>query len=129
MFKNLFEFEGEFQILKFLQGKKLSTLECSEWREYSKDSKKPGAVLGTKVTLVFLEDKTPYSPGKNGQPVSNRYAQMVVKVKKKDLAIPVDTIVELVNPVARIYGDYRNELSVTADDIRPVTATATGKSQ
>lgn len=120
--KGLHGFEGDFKANEFLSGKKLAAIECKEWRETNDGLKKSGAILGTKVTVVILEDKTTYQPSKDGTPISNRYAQLTVKVRKVGLSIPVDTIVELVNPTAKVWGDYRNKLSITADDVRPVAA-------
>lgn len=123
--KGLRPFES-FRIVDFLRGKILAVLEVEELRERTDDGK-PGAVIGTKVTVVVLEDKTDY-PAKDGKPISNRYAQLTIKVKKIGLTIPVDTVIELVNPTATVWGEYRNNLSITADDVRPVNASA-GKGQ
>ncbi len=119
--KGLRGFE-EFKILEFLTGKTLAVVECAEWKDYVDG--KPGPVRGSRVTVVVLEDKTVYpTTGKDGQPISNKYAQLTVKIPgKMGLSIPVDTIVELVNPTAKVWGDYRNQLSITAEDIRPVAA-------
>lgn len=120
--KGLRGFEGEFKIMEFLAGKTLAVMECSELRDH--EDGKPGTVRGSKVTVVVLEDKTVYpSTGKNGQLITNKYAQLAVKIPgKMGLSIPVDTVVELVNPTAKVWGDYRNQLSITAEDVRPVAA-------
>ncbi len=123
--KGLRGFEGEFKILEFLTGKTLAVVECAEWKDYVDG--KPGPVKGTRVTVVVLSDSTTYPvTAKNGQPISNKYAQLSVKCPKKGLSIPVDTIVELVNPTAKVWGDRRDQLSITAEDVRPV-ATAGNK--
>ncbi len=116
----------DFPIDAFLEGKTQAVLECAEWKDYVDG--KPGPVKGTKVTVVVLEDKTVYpKAGKNGQPISNRYAQLSVKCPKMGLSLPIDSIVELVGPTsATVWGDRRDQLSITAEDVRPV-ATAGGK--
>lgn len=123
--KGLRAFE-DFRIDAFLEGKTLAVLECAEWKDYVDG--KPGPVRGSRLTVVVLEDKTVYpKAGKNGQPITNRYAQLSVKCPKMGLSLPVDTIVELVGPIsATVWGDRRDQLSITCSDLRPV-ATAGGK--
>ena len=74
--------------------------------------------LGTKVEVVIAEDNTAYDTS-NGEIVTNQYEKLAFKVKK-DVNIPMNARVIPVNPVAVVYGDYRNQLSVTADDIKVV---------
>jgi len=38
------------------------------------------------------------------------------------LNIPIGAVVELVNPVGTVYGEFRNQLSITVDDIKVVGA-------
>lgn len=128
VFKGLRYFE-EFRIKDFLEGKTIAVYECDEWRERTEDKTKQGRLLGTMVSAVILEDKTNYPTPQNGKTVSNRYAVLTIKVPKIGLSIPVDTVVELVNPKATVYGDYRCNLSITADDVRPVGGTSGKSSQ
>ncbi|HIV42590.1 MAG TPA: hypothetical protein H9904_11550, partial [Candidatus Mediterraneibacter guildfordensis] len=86
----------------------------SEWVDY--DTKKH---IGTKIEVVIVEDKTRYTY-KDGEVVSNRFEKLVYKVKK-DVKVPIDARVEPVNPVATVYGDFRNQLSIVADDIRIIS--------
>lgn len=70
--------------------------------------------LGAKYTVLIWSDSNDY--GTIG--VSNAGETFTVKVlgqKPKSIETPID--MELVNPTGVIYGDYRNQLSVTADDI------------
>lgn len=123
--KGLRGYEGEFKAQSFFSGLTLAVLECAEWRD--RVDGQLGPIKGTRLTLVVLDDKnTEYPPAKNGAPVSNRYAQLSVKCPKMGLSLPVDTVVELVSPTAKVWGDYRNQLSITCEDVRPV-ATAGGK--
>ena len=76
------------------------------------------AHLGTKVETVIAKDQTPYKQ-KEGETVTNLYEKLVFKIKK-DVKVPVNSYIMPVNAVAVVYGDYRNNLSVTADDIRVI---------
>lgn len=70
--------------------------------------------LGAKYTVLIWSDSNDY--GTTG--VSNAGETFTVKMlgqKPKPIETPID--IELVNPTGVIYGDYRNQLSVTADDI------------
>ena len=69
---------------------------------------------------MIAEDHTVY-PTKDGETITNKYASMSVKVRKMDLTVPVGAIIELVNPVGVVYGEFHSQLSVTADDIKVVS--------
>ena len=45
--------------------------------------------------------------------------KLTVKVPK-DVDVPMNSHVRLVNVYATVYGNYRNQLSVTADDIEVI---------
>lgn len=74
--------------------------------------------LGTKVDCVIAVDKTPYE-FKNGNTFTNRYEKISFKVGK-DVNIPLEARVVPKGVTARVYGDYRNQLSVICDDIAVV---------
>lgn len=78
---------------------------------------------GTAVEVVIVEDGTQYPPSKDGSVVTNLYEKFTVKVPK-DVTAPVGSIVEIINGVGTVYGEYRNQLSVKADDVRVVQAQA-----
>ena len=103
-----FDFRG------FSDGKIYQVVGISEWVDY--ETKKH---MGTKVETVIVEDKTQYTH-KDGEIITNRYEKLVYKIKK-DINVPINARVEPVNPVAKVYGDYRNQLSVVADDIRIIS--------
>lgn len=70
--------------------------------------------LGAKYTVLIWSDSNDY--GTIG--ISNAGETFTVKIlgqKPKHIETPID--IELVSPTGIIYGDYRNQLSVTADDI------------
>lgn len=43
-----------------------------------------------------------------------------------DLDLPIGSVVRIVNPVATVYGEYRNQLSVKADDVVAINTQAQG---
>ena len=100
-----FDFEG------FSKGKLYKVTGVEKWDDY--DTK---VHLGTRLKTVIAKDETPYKQ-KDGEMVTNLYEQLTFKVPK-DIKIPIGSYVVPVNPVAVVYGNYRNQLSVKADDIR-----------
>lgn len=106
------QFSG-FDTLRFLQDKELAVMSCRDWVDYATK-----AHMGTRVTVAITADCTEYQR-KDGDDTTNLFEQFTVKCAK-DLKIPAGTKVELVNPVGTIFGDYRNQLSIRADDIRIV---------
>lgn len=100
----------------FSKGKSFEVLSVNPWADYSN----PGVILGTVVEVVITEDNTIYPPSKDGKTVSNRYEKLKFKIPKTSLAVAIGDVVEPVNAVATVYGDYRNQLSVKASDIKVV---------
>lgn len=72
-----------------------------------------GKILGTKLDIVIAQDKTNYQ---SEEYVTNLYEKFVLKVPR-ELKIPFNAEIRMVNPESKVYGDYRNQLSVTADNI------------
>lgn len=108
----------EFRTLDFLQGKKLQYVDQSNWVD-----RDTGALLGTRVDLVIIEDGTDYKPRADGAPTrTNRFEKLTVKVPGA-VSLPADAVVELVNPVGTVWGDYRNQLSIKADGVREIAPT------
>lgn len=101
----------KFDSSAFFARKILVANACTKW--IANDTK---AVLGTKVAVVVARDETEYKK-KDGEDASNLYEKFNVKIPKS-ISVPIGAKVELVNPVGTIWGDYRNQLSVTADDIK-----------
>ena len=62
--------------------------------------------------MVITTDNTQYHQNE-GEVVSNRFEKLAIKVSD-DIDIPVDQYVMPTGVVAKVYGDYRNLLSVTA---------------
>ena len=103
-----------FDMEGFLAGKRLLVTGISEWKDY--DTQKP---LGSKVEVVIAADKTDYGVAE-GEVISNIYEKLTVKVPKMGLGFPLNTEVRLVNAEAMVYGEYRNQLSVTAENVEVV---------
>ena len=101
-----------FSMEDFSNGKTFMATGCRPWNDF--ESKQ---VRGQKVDVVILTDETVYKPRKDGEVATNRFEKFVVKVPKT-VDVPVNAMIELVNARATIYGDYRNQISVVADDIR-----------
>ena len=77
-----------------------------------------GSALGTIVDAVIYRDDTTYKR-KEGDTRTNRFEKIAFKVSKA-VTVPVDAQIKPVNAVATIWGDYRNNLSVKAEDIEVV---------
>lgn len=107
MFNN-FDCEG------FFKGKRLMSIGQQEWKDF-----KTGDVQGTKVEVVIAQDKTNYGVA-DGEVINNMYEKLSVKVPMQ-ITVPMNVEVKLINPTATIYGDYRDKLSVTADNIEVVS--------
>lgn len=102
----------EFKSGAFFAEKRLQVVGLSDWSDFKTKQK-----LGVKVDVAIVEDRTQYDT-KPGEVVSNKFEKIAVKVKKDAVAAKPDDIVELVNPVCKVYGDYQNQLSVTCNDLR-----------
>lgn len=112
--KGLYQFV-KFDCNGFLCGKTLQAVSCGPLNDYSTKEH-----IGTKIGIVITADDTVYEL-KNGEMCSNIYERFNVKVIGKDLTLVPGTVVSLVNPRGTVYGEYRNMLSVVADDIQAVT--------
>lgn len=115
---NLAQFT-RFDAPAFLDGKKLQFVDQSNWIDHD-----TGALLGTRVDLVIIEDKTEYKAKADGTPArTNRFEKLTVKVPGA-VSLADDALVELVNPVGTVWGEYRNQLSLKADEVRELAPAA-----
>lgn len=101
-----------FDIDRFLADKAIQVTEIKPWEDFERK----GTILGTAVEVVILTDNTLYDC-KPGETVSNRYEKFKIKVPKRSVSVTVGDFVAPINPVATVYGDRRDKLSVKADDI------------
>lgn len=104
----------KFDFEEFSKGKVFQVTGTSEWVDYATK-----AHAGTKIEVLIIKDNTQYKQ-KEGEHVTNAYEKLTFKVRK-DANVSVGTFVMPVNAAGTVYGDYRNQLSVTADDIRVIT--------
>lgn len=100
-----------FDIEAFLKEKRLMVIAQQEWKDYNTKD-----LCGTKTELVIIQDNTDY--GEKG--VTNLYEKIIVKVPKV-ITLPMNAEVRLKNPEATVYGDYRNQLSIIAQDIEVIS--------
>lgn len=107
------DFFSHFDWEAFADGKTFEVTAITPWVDYND----PEKIWGKVVEVVITDDLTDYPATKDGRPVSNRYERLRIKIPQTSLAVSLGDIVEPVNPVATIYGSYRNQLSVRADDI------------
>ena len=101
---------NHFDTEEFFSKLSLIAIGKSAWKDFAS-----GNVLGTKVEVVIASDKHDYYT-QNGEVVNNIYEKIMIKIPK-EVDVPMNAKVRPVNPVATIYGEYRNQLSVTAEDI------------
>lgn len=111
--KKLSQFQY-FDIDEFLEGKKLVTIGIQDWKEFETQN-----VVGSKVEVVIAIDKTKYEVA-NGEIVSNVYEKLTVKIPLKLTNVPMNAEIRLINPEAVIYGEFRNMLSITAENIEVI---------
>ena len=118
---------GQFETFdwqRFIQGKKLLTTGAKPWLEYA-DGAQTGKILGTVIEVVIIEDRTAYRL-KEGEAVSNRFEKMRVKLPVT-VEVPMDREVVFEGVEAKVYGDYKTELSVKAQAVRAVDGSAKPK--
>lgn len=94
----------------FSKGKEFLCVGCTEWKNFD-----TGEHLGTKVESVIVTDNTDYGSQDN-ELVTNLYEKITFKVPK-DLSVPLNVEIQPKGVVATVYGDFRNQLSCTAEDI------------
>lgn len=98
----------------FAKGKTFMATECKPWLDF--ESKK---VLGTKVGFIIIEDKTDYGVPEGEPDVSNVWEKGVIKIRK-EINIPEKSMIQPKDTVASVYGEYRNQLSIEAEDINVI---------
>lgn len=94
----------------FAKGKRFLAIGKSEWKDFD-----TGEHLGTKIEAVIAADNTNYG-NQNGETVTNLYEKVTFKLRK-DIDVPLNVEISPKGVTAIVYGDYRNQLSCTAEDI------------
>ncbi len=97
----------------FAKDKRFLCTGGGEWVDYATKEH-----LGTKTEVVIAVDNTEYRHAE-GEVVSNRFEKLTIKVSD-DIDIPVDQYVMPTGVVAKVYGGYRNLLSVTATGLTAI---------
>lgn len=113
-----------FDVNLFFASKTLTVVGISDLLDHETK-----AIVGKRVTCAITRDDTAYLPGKDGTAVSagNLYEKFTVKVKyPHTVSVSPGDEVTLTNAVATVYGDYQNQLSVTAEGLEVIKHTAKG---
>lgn len=118
--KNLNQF-APFQAEKFLEGKLLMVTNCMDATDYETK-----AIVGSKIEVAIVKDNTVYEKTKDGLVVNNNLLEKLsVKLPRTGIKIPQNTYISLVNPSGTIYGQFRNQLSLKADDYKIINSNNT----
>lgn len=107
----------QFDWNSFSSGKVFQVVGTADWQD-----RDTGKRLGKRVDVVITTDNTQYEY-RNGTRYTNLYERLTFKVEG-DIgnSVSIGDIVVPVDAVARCYGDYSNQLSVTCKGIRVITA-------
>ena len=70
---------------------------------------------GTTFDSVIFVDNTDYGDAPN-ESTTNLYEKIAVKTRK-NINIPLNAVIQLKGVTATVYGEYRNMLSVIAEDV------------
>ncbi len=103
-----------FDWTAFSKDKGFMSVRVSEWKNPD------GQILGVKVEALITDDQTDYGSPELAQ--ANLYEKVVFKVPRQITVPPQVEIRPKGNVRATVYGDFRNQLSVTVEDIEIVEA-------
>ena len=109
MLKKLNQFQ-KFDAEEFFRDKRFKVIAIQDWKDYNTKED-----LGLKVEVVIVADKTNYEC-KEGEAVTNVYEKLVFKIADR-IDVPIGSEVKPINPVCKIYGEYRNLLSVVCSGL------------
>lgn len=101
----------EFDMNEFSSGKLYQVTGIREWVDYNTK-----VHMGVKIDTIIAKDTTSYRQ-KDGELVTNQYERLTFKIKK-DVKVPLNAYIMPINAVGIVYGEYRNQLAVTADDVK-----------
>lgn len=111
---NLRYFE-RFLLEDFLQGKELTVKNCKPWKDFDSGEEK-----GSRIEVIITKDATIYPPGKDGKISTNLFENFMIKIPKTNFTVDVGAVIIPINGKGSVYGDYRNHLSIMADDVKVV---------
>ena len=107
----------EFRLKEFMQDKVLRVTDQKQW---FKDKEKT-VVLGDSIEFAVVKDNTPHIT-KEGEQIRNvnLYEKFTVKVPTGHTPVKIGDFIEIVDGKATVYGDYQNNLSIKAKDVRVI---------
>lgn len=97
----------------FASDKIFQVVSVADWADHD-----TGHHLGKRVTVVITQDNTRYA-FKEGQMFTNLFERLTFKVTR-DTSVAIGDIMVPIDAVARCYGEFNNQLSVTCKGIRVV---------
>lgn len=101
-----------FKLSEFMKDKTIISVGVSDLVDYNADKK----VIGCKISAVIYKDDTLYSRP-DDDTSSNVFEKLSIKVPGKKLNIPNNVEIKLPDTAtAVVYGEYRNQLSITSPD-------------
>ncbi|WP_342536521.1 hypothetical protein [Sporosarcina sp. FSL K6-3508] len=103
----------KMMIDEFLEGKVLMAMKSEEAVDFNTKE-----VIGAKYTILIWKDECPYYDRDDISNAGETFSVKVKGAKPKKIIQPI--LVELLEPSGVIFGDFRNQLSVTAKDVVPV---------
>ena len=99
----------------FSEGKTYQVVGISDWMD-----RDTGKRLGKRVDVVITTDNTQYEY-RNGTRYTNLYERLTFKVEgNTEIAVAIGDTVTPVDAVARCYGDYSSQLSITCKGIQVI---------
>ena len=105
----------QFDWSSFSAGKVFQVVGIADWLD-----RDTGKRLGKRVDVVIVEDNTQYEY-RNGTQYTNLYERLTFKVEDGTAAnVSIGDTVAPIDAVARCYGDYSSQLSITCKGIRVV---------
>jgi hypothetical protein len=102
-----------FDSQTFFSNKDIRVVGDEPWYEYGADSSTK-TEKGTKYKCIIAQDKTVYSEDTIG---GNDGEALVIKVEGRVKPYSKFSIIKVIDPECKVYGEYRNQLSVVAKDI------------
>lgn len=114
--KKLKEFQ-KFDVLKFIKGKEFTIKEIKEDFEY-KNGVRTDSVKGSVIKLLITKDETIYSDGTQGinlfEVFNLKTPYLVSQLSELKQGDKIDDIKQFGTLTGVVYGQYANELSISA---------------
>lgn len=113
-----------FHLEEFTKDKTLRVTDIKTWYE-DKERQKP---IGDSIEVGCARDKTLHINAKTGEELRevNLFEKFSIKVPYGHTPVKIGDYVEIVEGKGTVYGEYRNQLSVKAKDVRVIDPKAQG---